>query len=196
MGKSPVLTAGLLALLGIFDACAGPLPEAPHKMEFDNNHTQLGFELSTRWGQQLLGRFNRYEGTVQVLPDGRQQVSLRMYTDSVEIIGYPRYSEWARGGKFFEADRYPVVVFVSEPHSPELARTGGELKGTLTIRGIARPRSLELLPAECDRPGLDCDVVASGAVRRSDYDMDDWKLAINDRVVFILRTRLQAETGK
>ena len=43
----------------------------------------------------------------------------------------------------------------------------------------------------CARPAVDCDVVATGAVRRSDYDMDDWKLAINDRVVFVLRARVQ-----
>ena len=29
------------------------------------------------------------------------------------------------------------------------------------------------------------------AVRRSDYDMDDWQMALSDRVVFVLRARLK-----
>ena len=70
-------------------------------------------------------------------------------------------------------------------------REGGLLEGDLSIRGISRPRSLTVAPATCLRPALDCDVVATGAVRRSDYDMDDWKLAVNDRVLFVLRARVR-----
>lgn len=157
----------------------------------DPAHTRLGFELRTRWGQRLEGVFPRYEGHVRVLADGQHQVQLRMYTRDVEIVGYPRYTEWARGSHFFESDRYPVVTFISRPYSPQLLRSGGELDGDLSIRGISRPRSLTVEASTCTRPAVDCDVVATGTVRRSDYDMDDWKLAINDRVVFLLRARVQ-----
>lgn len=176
-----------LSLLAVVSAKAGDAAN------FDPNHTQLGFELRTRWGQKLEGIFPRYEGHVRVLPDGQHQVQLRMYTRDVEIVGYPRYTEWARGEHFFQADRYPVVAFTSRPYSPQLLRTGGDLAGELSIRGISRPGSLTVLPSTCARPAVECDVVASGAVRRSDYEMDDWKLAINDRVVFRLRARVQDE---
>ncbi|MET0815159.1 MAG: YceI family protein, partial [Pseudoxanthomonas sp.] len=92
----------------------------------------------------------------------------------------------------FEADRYPVVVFVSKPYDEQLLAHGGDLAGELSIRGITRPKTLTVAPSTCARPAQDCDVVASGAVRRSDYDMDDWMMAVSDRVVFVLRARLKA----
>jgi len=49
---------------------------------------------------------------------------------------------------------------------------------------------LTVAPSACGRPAHDCDVVATGAVRRSDYGMDAWTLAVSDRVVFVLRARL------
>jgi len=159
--------------------------------ELDPAHTRLGFQLSTRWGQKLDGLFVRYEGRVRKVDGGHQQVELRMHTAEVEIVGHPRYTQWARGEQFFEAARWPQVVFVSRPYAPELLRDGGELQGNLVIRGISRPETLTVAPSTCERPAYDCDVVATGAVRRSDFDMDDWKLAVNDRVVFVLRARVK-----
>lgn len=186
---------GWLGVCGLGLLCALPV-QAGAGQGFDPVHTRLGFELRTRWGQRLEGVFPRYEGEVRTLPDGQHQVHLRMYTRYVEIVGYPRYTEWARSEKFFEAERYPVVTFVSRPYSPRLLREGGLLDGDLSIRGISRPRSLRVDQATCDRPAIDCDVVATGTVRRSDYDMDDWKLAVNDRVVFILRARMKDGAGE
>lgn len=162
---------------------------------FDPAASRFGFELRTRWGLKLEGLFPRYEGEVRHLADGRQQVVLRMFTQSVEIIDHPRYTEWTRSSRFFEADRYPVVAFVSRPYDRELLRHGGALAGELSIRGITRPKTLTVAPATCARPAFDCDVVATGAVRRSDYDMDDWMMAIGDRVVFVLRARLKPEAA-
>lgn len=159
--------------------------------EFDPAQSRFGFELRTRWGQKLEGYFARYEGQVVPLPDGRHQVRLRFFSDSVAIEDHPRYTEWARGPHFFEADKYPVVSFVSEPYDPALLVHGGPLAGTLTIRGIQRPKTLQVAPAGCARPAHDCPVVASGAISRADYEMGGFKLAVNDRVVFLLRARLR-----
>ncbi len=162
---------------------------------FDPVNSRFGFELRTRWGTKLEGVFPRYEGEVKRLPDGLHQVRLRMLTQYVEIEGHPRYTEWTRSSKFFEAERYPVVTFVSKPYPEALLKTGGPLAGDLSIRGITRPKTLSVAPSTCGRPAYDCDLLATGAVRRSDYDMDDWMMAVSDRVVFVLRARLQAEAA-
>ncbi|SDQ24563.1 Polyisoprenoid-binding protein YceI [Pseudoxanthomonas sp. CF385] len=186
------VTAGLrLAALAVGALLAAPVL-AQGRNDFDPANTRLGFELRTRWGQVLDGVFRHYEGSVEHLPDGRQQVRLRMYTRDVDIIDHPRYSDWARSEKFFDADRYPVVTFTSKPYDPMLLYDGGELEGELSIKGISRPRSLDVAPSTCQRPAVACDVVATGAVRRSDYDMDDWMLAVSDRVVFVLRARIRS----
>jgi polyisoprenoid-binding protein YceI len=160
-------------------------------MPLDSQHTRLGFELSTRWGQTLKGRFPHHQGLVTVLPDGRHQVTLRMYTADVQINDHERYARWARGSAFFDADKWPEVVFISDPYDPAVLRDGGQITGELVIRGIARAETLTVQPATCSRPALDCDVVLSGTLRRSDYEMDSLKLAINDRVVLLMHARIE-----
>ena len=178
-----------MLVCGLVVLCMCPAWAQPSNT-FDPAQSRFGFELRTRWGLKLEGVFPRFEGELRQLPDDRQQVQLRMFTQDVVIEGYPRYTEWTRGDQFFDAERYPVVSFVSRPYDKALLVSGGPLAGDLTIRGITRPKTLDLAPSTCERPALDCDVVATGAVRRSDYDMDAWQLAVSDRVVFVLRARL------
>ena len=179
-------------LRAIGAACLACLPFAAAAQAFDSAHTYIGFVLHTRWGQQLEGRFPRYEGAVRALPDGYQQVTMRLATADVEIVGYPRYTEFARGRKFFDSQRYPWVSFTSDPYLPSLFREGGRLTGTLHIHGVAQQEIFTVEPAVCAQPGIGCDLVARGSVRREDYGMDDWKVAVRARVSFELRLRLQS----
>jgi polyisoprenoid-binding protein YceI len=176
-------------------ALAGPCllaAGAAFAQSFDPAHTRIGFELRTRWGQPLAGVFPRHEGAVRRLGDGRQQVSVRLASAEVAITGYPRYTEIARGERFFDARRHPWISFTSDPYAPELLRRGGRLTGTLRIHGIAQDETFIVEPSACARPAIDCDLVARGSVRREDYGMDDWKLAIRGRVQFELRLRLES----
>ncbi|XEB09843.1 YceI family protein [Xanthomonas sp. DAR 35659] len=181
-----LLSAWLLPLCG--SAQAPPL--APGQHLFDPAQSRFGFEIRTRFGQRIEGFFPRYEGTVQVLPDGRHQVRLRLFTAYVEIPGKPRYTGWMRGEDFFDAPRYPTVSFDSQPIAPQVIDKGGPVPGTLTIRGVSHPEVLTVMPAACSRPGYDCDVISRGTVLRGRYGMDKWDLALSDRVTFVLRARL------
>ena len=158
---------------------------------FDPAHTLFAFELRTRWGQRVDGVFRRHQGALHTLPDGRMQVRILLATASVEVEGSERYTELARGERFFDSDRFPLIEFVSEPHLAELAHDGGRLRGRLTMHGVSRMETFTLAPATCSRPGLDCDVVASGVVSRDDYGLDGWRLVITDAVRFRMRVRLQ-----
>lgn len=157
----------------------------------DDVHSRIGFTLKTRWGQVLDGRFPVYRGDVLLLPDGRRRVSLRLAAREVEILGYPGYSRITRGRGFFDAERFPEVGFVSQPYTEQLIRSGGELAGRLRIRDVERREIFTIEPASCERPGLDCDVVATGVVSRSDYGLDRWGFAIGDSIRFSLRIRTQ-----
>lgn len=158
--------------------------------EIDVQHTRIGFTLKTRWGQVLRGRFPRHEGRIETLEDGRARVHLRMATGDIEIVGHPSYTAITRGDGFFDADRYPEIAFVSEPYDPPLVVDGGKLRGELRIRGVSRSETFAIEPAGCARPGRDCDVVANGSVRRSDYGVDRWMFAVSDIVRFQLRLRV------
>ena len=63
--------------------------------------------------------------------DGSQQVQLTLAAAAIEVAGSPYYTEIARGPQFFDADRYPHIHFLSEPHLPALVHDGGRLRGKL-----------------------------------------------------------------
>ena len=163
--------------------------------EIDPAASHVGFTLKTRWGKTLVGHFPHYEGQVVALPDGRHQVRLRLSAATVEIEGSPTFTRLTRGEGFFEADRYAWVEFVSDPYPDALTREGGRLGGSLTIRGIERRESFVIRPAACDRPGLECDIVARGSINRDAYGMGRWGFALSDRVVFSLRVRTTPGNG-
>lgn len=159
--------------------------------EVDPAYTEFGFTLKTRWGQVLRGRFPEFRGAIEPLADGRRRTRVALLTRTVEIVGHPSYTGFTRGEGFFDARRHPEVTFVSEPYDDTLVREGGKLVGRLRIRGIEREESFVLAPTRCDRPALDCDVVATGVVRRSDYGLDKWSFAVSDQVRFTLRLRVK-----
>ncbi len=182
----PVLRGGLL--LSLLAAAGAAFAQQP--MQFDAAHSRFGFEIRTRFGQKVEGVFPRFEGWITMLPDGRQQVRLRMFSRHVEIPDKPRYTGWMRGEEFFDAARYPLVEFASDPYDPQVVEHGGAVQGYLSIRGIARRETLHLEAPGCGRPGYDCDLVSRGTVSRGRYGMNSWQLALSDRVTFVLRTRL------
>ncbi|RPE80060.1 YceI family protein [Vulcaniibacterium tengchongense] len=189
LGRDLLLCAAL-ALPGLASAdSAQPAPV----QGFDPAHTRFGFELRTRWGQKVAGDFPRYEGEVETLPDGRRTVRIRLATGAVRVGDSERHTRLARGPRFFDAERYPLIEFVSEPHPYALVQDGGRLRGKLTMHGVSRIETFVIDPAGCARPGRDCDVVARGSVSRADYGLDGWQFALLDRVRFTLRVRLRPE---
>jgi polyisoprenoid-binding protein YceI len=165
--------------------------------EFDHARSRIGFELQTRWGQRLEGVFPDFDGEVEVLPDGRHRVRIALRTASVEIVDHPNYTNFSRGDGFFAAARYPQVSFLSDPYPVGLLRSGGPLHGVLEMHGVRRRQAFMIAPtpADCARPAFDCDLRVEGSVRRGDYGIDAWQIAVRDRVRFLLRVRLATEAG-
>lgn len=151
--------------------------------------TRAGFTLHVRWGQIVQGRFPQVEGHIEVDDEGRQRVHLRLDAGKVEIVGYPRYTRFARGKNFFDVARHPLVEFVSDPYTPQLLHDGGALDGELRLHGVHRRERFIVAPTSCARPGLDCDIVAEGTVHRSHYGLGSWKMALREPVQFTLRVR-------
>lgn len=160
--------------------------------EIDGDRSRAGFTLQTRWGQQLEGRFPSMRGAVDDLGDGHHRVRLVLSTTDVEIDGHSGYTRATRGSGFFDAGHWPQAEFLSDPYSPALLRDGGTIGGILSLRGVQRREMFVVLPAACDRPAYDCDVVAVGRIDRDNYGMDRWRIAVDDDVRLSLRIRVQA----
>lgn len=179
---------GALCLV-LLAACAGAFAQVP--VAGIDPGSRCAFVLTTRWGQDLQGRFGRVSGEVEALADGRRQVRLRIDARTVEILGHPRYTAITRGPRFFDVARYPELRFDSDPYPPRLLQDGGALHGVLRIHGVQRRARFQLQAAACDAPGRDCDIVATGSVRRGDFDLDGWRVALREEVRFRLNVRVQ-----
>jgi polyisoprenoid-binding protein YceI len=178
----------VLALIAA--AFAFALPFAATAQALDPARSRIDFDLQTRWGQTISGRFPRYDGEVVQRADGRHEVHIRLATAAVDVEGSRRYTRFARGENFLDAAHHPWVEFRSEPYPPELLASGGWLYGTLTMHGISRREAFLVAPAACARPAHDCDVVAQGRVLRTDYGVESWRWALTDDVSFRLRVRV------
>lgn len=180
------LAIGLVVAL----ACACARAQVP-VASIDPLASRVEFVLDTRWGQDLPGRFGEATGEVESLADGRRQVRLRIDARTVEILDHPRYTAITRGPRFFDVARYPDLQFASDPYPPQLLLDGGPLHGLLRIHGVQRRARFDLQPATCAAPGRDCDIVATGRVRRGDFDLDGWRVALREEVRFQLRVRVR-----
>lgn len=176
-------------VVALWSACAVLLMAQAWAGSIDETNSRIGFTLKTRWGQTLEGRFPVYRGDIDALPDGRSRVSLTMSARDVKIVDSSTYTRLTRGRGFFDAERHPEVIFVSSPYSDELTRSGGVLTGMLSLRGVQQREAFTIEPSSCLRPGVDCDIVASGSVQRSDYGISRWGSALSDDVRFLLRIR-------
>lgn len=175
-------TACLLPLLLM--ACGALRAQA-----IDPSLSKIDFDVRTRIGAAVPGRFPVFEGRVDTLADGRRQVHLRMSARDLVIGNSARYTKQARGPDLFDAARFPTVDFVSDPYPPELARTGGVMEGRLRMHGVERREHFILKPATCPTPGHGCPILASGRVSRDHYGLDGWRWALADPVRFRLNVR-------
>jgi polyisoprenoid-binding protein YceI len=175
----------------VLAALCAAWPGVAAAQALDPARSRIDFDLQTRWGQTITGHFPRYEGEVVVLPDGRHEVRMRLATAAVVVEGSRRYTRFARGADFLDAEHHPWVEFRSEPYPAELLASGGRLYGTLTMHGVSRREAFQVAPSACAQPARECEVVAQGRVLRTNYGVESWRWALTDDVNFRLRVRVQ-----
>lgn len=171
-------------------ALASGAPPATEQ-RLDLVRSEVGFHLRTRWGQRIDGQLPLLEGERRVLADGRHQVRVVLDAARVQVEDSERLDAMARGEGFFDAERHPRIVFLSDPYPASLLQAGGEVHGWLQIRGERRPEVFVLEASSCSSPGIHCPVLARGSITRLDYGMDAFRLALAARVHFDLALWLQ-----
>ncbi|WP_407908361.1 YceI family protein [Lysobacter claricitrinus] len=152
----------------------------------DVTRSRIDFDIHTRIGSPVRGRFPVFEGRVDTLVDGRRQVHLRLAARQLRVGNSDYYTRLARGPQLFDVERYPDIEFTSDPFPSAFAHDGGRMEGVLRMHGVEHREGFDLAAATCARPGYDCPILASGRVSRDDYGLDGWRWALADRVRFQL----------
>ena len=107
----------------------------------DPAHSEVGFTVRHLM-TKVRGSFREFEGTVEVAEDlAASKVNVTIQLASIDT-GTKQRDDHVRSGDFLDIDNHPVMTFVSEGVRPN----GGTylLDGTLTIRDVARPITLDV----------------------------------------------------
>lgn len=130
--------AGALLLFGL----ASPvLQAAEYKM--DPSHTFIQFMTSHIGFGTIVGRFNTFSGSFQWDESQPQAASVEftIQMDSVDT-NWAERDKHLRGADFLNVDKYPTATFKSSGYAGDANR--GTMQGTLTLRGVSRPVTLQV----------------------------------------------------
>jgi polyisoprenoid-binding protein YceI len=172
-------------IVGVALLAASPAHAEPgrvDRVELDSQRSQAAFTVKVMWFLPVHGRFGKVRGSVDV--DRFRNfatVDARIDAGAVEM-GNKSYEDWVRSPEFFDVAKHPEIAFVSEPFSLQRLHKGGQLSGTLTIRGVARHETFDLEPADCDKPAYACPIVVEGSIKRSDFGMRSRRGTLGDKV--------------
>lgn len=171
-----------LAAIGMALASAQAPARTDDRIELDEARSRVEFRVKVMWLIGISGQFSAMRGAVDIDRFRSQAVvDARIQADSVRM-NTRGYEDWVKSPEFFDVAAHPEIHFVSEPFPLQRLRRGGDLPGTLTLRGVSEPIRLALEEATCDRPGYDCAIVASGAISRSPFGMRSRLGTLSDRV--------------
>jgi polyisoprenoid-binding protein YceI len=156
---------------------------APELRTFDSKRSSADFEVKVLWLIGVHGRFGKVHGTVSIDRfHGTLVADARVDVDTITMRSR-RYEEWVKSDEFFDVGRYPQIRFLSDSFPLERLRTGGEVRGVLTVRGIDKQLTFQLAPSACpDAIASACPVEASGSIRRSDFGMKSRRGTLSDKV--------------
>ncbi|HEX5122578.1 MAG TPA: YceI family protein [Rhodanobacteraceae bacterium] len=151
-------------------------------VELDSARSHASFGVKVMWLVTVHGRFGKVAGLVDV--DRFRNfatVDARIDANAVEM-STKTYEDWVKSDEFFDVAKFPEIRFVSESFPLQRLRLGGQLSGTLTIRGVEQPETFKLEAADCDHPAYECPIIVSGSIRRSAFGMRSRRGALSDKV--------------
>ena len=186
-------------MLAIGAAWTAPMPASATAMTYriDRAQSHADFRVRMMWIRHISGRFNDIDGTV-VFNKLRDTAVVRA---TVKVSSLTMSSERSRqrtlAPEFFDAARFPTIVFDSVPFTVQAMQTGGPLPGKLTLRGVTRPMTFELLPTHCPmRDAQPCQIQVQGNIPRSDFGMNGHSATVSDTVEFGLQIKLEPAAGR
>ena len=184
--KRFILTAFVLA-------AALPALADVETFNIDPNHTFPTYEVGHMGFSIQRGRFNKTRGII-TLDMAAKSGSVDVAIDTTSVSsGVEKLDEHLRGADFFNAARYPQIVFKAN----DLTFDGDRVKaarGTLNLNGISQPVTLDVTRFKCGlHPMLMrkmCGAELTATIRRSDFEMKYGIPMVSDEV--LLRINVEA----
>ena len=156
---------------------------AAEVFEIDSARSHADFEVKVMWLVGIRGDFGAIKGNLTIDRfHGTATVEADIDANDLHMRTHA-YETWAKSTEFFDTQHFPKIHFLSDSFPIVRLNRGGDIDGTLTLRGTVRPVHFDLDTADCVNP-LDgsCAVEAYGLIRRSDFGMQSRRGALSDKV--------------
>lgn len=183
--------AGLVLCAAAAWPC-GARAEAPVRL-FDPTASQAEFEVRLRLPIRSHGQFGRIEGELRPVPEQRLTVDVRLPARELRMGGPPWVQTVTHSAQFLDSANHPDIVFHSQPFSPQVLVSGGDIRGQLSIRDIRREVVFRVEPSACRQPGVTCPIQAAGTLNRHDFGMDAYRWSLRDEVSFRFQLKFADE---
>jgi polyisoprenoid-binding protein YceI len=147
---------------------------AAETYKIDAMHSMPSFTYKHLDLSMFRGRFDRITGVVTFDPKqraGNTEVTVEVSSVST---GVPMLDQFLTSPKFFDAAKFPVITFRSRAFNFEGERLVS-VTGDLTIHGVTKPVTLEILFLACHPHQLlkvpACGADARATIRRSEFGL-------------------------
>lgn len=179
----PVIAALLIA--GVSTVAVA----APETYIIDGTHTFPRFEYSHFGYSNQISRFDKTSGTI-VIDRVAKKGSVDVVIDTTSVnTGVALFNGHLQGEDFFDAKKFPTITFKSS----KLNFAGDKLasvEGSLTIKGISKPVTLEISSFQCmAHPLLKKDACGANAVakiKRTDFNNGKFAPYVGDEVTLTI----------
>ncbi len=160
--------------------------QAADQYEFDKAHTQIMFSVSHLGFSNSHGRFTDFDGgfTFDAEKVEDSVIDVTINSGSIEM-DHKGWNDHLKNADFLDIEKFPKISFQSN----EIVKTAddrGEVSGDLTILGITKPVTLEVV---FNREGIHpyskrhvAGFSATGEVKRSDFGMTYGLPGVGDMV--------------
>ena len=196
--------AAVTLVLGL----AAPLPVAAQSVSkdvsvapagaytLDPAHSQLLFSIAHIGLTDYYGRFDRLSGTLDFDPKSPEKsgVAVTIDTSSVDTPSSGINDELK--GAVFGIRAFPAATF----KSTSVTRTGpdtGRIEGDLTIKGVAKPVTLDVVFSGGEEDPLNGDYAvgfkATATIKRTDFGLTgmEWEPLVGDDVHLIIEAMFE-----
>jgi polyisoprenoid-binding protein YceI len=174
------------------------LPDGDYRL--DPQHATILFKVDHLGFSRLVGRFDRFDATLDFEPQQPEAARLVVVVDVASIdLDLPAFEQDLRGPSWLDVERFPEARFESR----SIAITGdntGEITGDLTLHGVTAPVTLDVTfnggGSNLLTGAYTLGFEAHGTVLRSTFGLGAYAPAIGDEVLLEIHAEfLQSDTA-
>jgi len=164
----------------------------------DPTHSHIMFMIDHLGFAKIVGLFSDFSGTLSFDPNNvlASKLNVAIKTESLQTQFAPRDKD-LKGADWFNSTEFPEMTYVGSQFAKKDDHTG-TITGKLTLHGVAKPVTLDVVVNKVGQNPLDkinsAGFSARGTLKRSDFGMKTFLGAIGDEIDLIIEVEAKQKS--